>query len=187
MEKQDLKGCLTTLHQGGTILYPTDTIWGLGCDATNPEAVDRLYTLKQRDQNKPMIILLENINQIMSYVDRPPKVALDVIELSNEPLTVVFDKAKSLPHNLISQDGSIAIRLVKKKSIAELIRRFRKPIVSTSANIAGVPSAKSFEDISDTLKSRVDYVCKSHRDEYCRKRSAIIRIKQDGEIIFLRK
>ncbi|MEA3447479.1 MAG: L-threonylcarbamoyladenylate synthase [Bacteroidota bacterium] len=187
MNKQDIKDCLTTLNKGGVILYPTDTIWGIGCDATNADAVDKLYTIKQRDKQKPMIILLDNINRIMSYVDKPPEVALDVIELSNQPLTMVFDNAKNLPENLIGQDGSIAIRVVKNKSIVELVKRFKRPLVSTSANVAGEPPALSFDDIPSKLKTMVDYVCTSHRSDVTQKRSAIIRIKQDGEIIFLRK
>ncbi|MGC9332332.1 MAG: L-threonylcarbamoyladenylate synthase [Bacteroidales bacterium] len=187
MNKQDIKACLTTLHNGGIILYPTDTIWGIGCDATNPDAVDKLYNIKERDKHKPMIILLDTINRIMSYVDKPPEVALDVIELSNQPITVVFDKAKNLPETLIGQDGSIAIRVVKKKSLVELIRRFKRPLVSTSANVAGESPALSFKDIPDKLKTRVDYVCKSHRNDSGQKISTVIRIKQDGEIIFLRQ
>ncbi len=187
MNKQDIKDCLTTLNKGGIILYPTDTIWGLGCDATNPDAVNKLYSIKKRDKQKPMIILLDNINRVMSYVDKPPQVALDVMELSSEPTTVVFDKAKNLPENLIGQDGSIAIRIIKKKSLTELIKRFKRPLVSTSANFAEEPTALSFNDIPDKLKSSADYVCKPYKNDATHKRSAIIRIKQDGEIIFLRK
>jgi L-threonylcarbamoyladenylate synthase len=186
--KDDIKQCLDTLHQGGIILYPTDTIWGLGCDATNPDAVDRLYKIKQRDPDKAMLILIENINQVTSYVEKPPEVALDMMELAAEPLTLIFEKAKNLPLNLIGDDGSIAIRLTEETFTSELLRRFRKPVVSTSANFSGGETPLRFADIDENLKSKADYVVHFRRKESRHKKSSsIVRIGNNGEIDIIRK
>jgi L-threonylcarbamoyladenylate synthase len=186
--KDDIKHCLDTLHQGGIILYPTDTIWGLGCDATNPDAVDKLYRIKQRDPEKAMLILIENINQVTSYVEKAPDVALDMMELATEPLTLIFEKAKNLPLNLIGNDGSIAIRLTNEKFTSELLKRFKKPIVSTSANFSGAETPLRFSDINDKLKSLTDYVVEFRRKESRHKKSSsIIRIGNNGEIDIIRK
>ncbi|MFP4663064.1 MAG: L-threonylcarbamoyladenylate synthase [Bacteroidales bacterium] len=186
--KEDINKCLEALHQGGIIIYPTDTVWGLGCDATNPDAVEKIYKIKQRDKSKSMLILLENINQVFSYVEKPPEVALDMIELSTEPLTVVFEKAKNLPLNLIASDGSIAIRVSKNKFTSELIRRFKKPVVSTSANFSGQDTPLSFKEIDDDLIGMADYVVRFGQKETRRKKaSSIIRISNQGEIDIIRK
>lgn len=185
--KQDIQKCIDTLHKGGIILYPTDTIWGLGCDATNPDAVEKLYSIKHRPPQKSMLILIENMNQVTSYVDNPPEVALDMMELSTEPLTIVFDKAKNLPHNLIAEDGSIAIRLVKSGFVAQLLSRFKRPVVSTSANFSGSETPLNFSDISDQLLAKVDYASDTGREKRHKKTSSVIKIKGDGEIIILRK
>ena len=136
-DKEDLKQALDTLKAGGVILYPTDTIWGLGCDATNPEAVEKIYAIKGRDKGKSLIVLLENDYQLEGYVQEVPEVAYQLIEVADKPLTIIYSQAKNLAANVVAEDGSIGIRIVKHPFCEELIKRFRKPIVSTSANISG--------------------------------------------------
>src|SRR5690606_29677468 len=157
-EKQDLQVALDNLRNGKVILYPTDTIWGLGCDALNPDAIEKIYTLKGRDRNKSMLILLENENQLLSYVKEVPEVAYQLIEFSDRPMTIVYEGAKNLPENLLAADGCIGIRIVRDPFCQELIRRFRRPIVSTSANLSGEPSPEHFDEISEKLKDEVDYI-----------------------------
>src|SRR5690606_12453058 len=145
---EDVKKALEVLRAGGLILYPTDTIWGIGCDATNPEAVEKVFALKGRTQEKSLIILLENDNQLAAYVQEIPETAYALIEFSERPLTIVFDGAKNLAQNLINQDGSIGIRVVNHPFCSALLQRFRKPIVSTSANLSGQKSPSFFGEIS---------------------------------------
>lgn len=146
------------LNDGGIILYPTDTIWGIGCDATNPQAVARVYALKQRTDSKSMIVLIDSIGRIASYVADAPDIAYDLMELSDTPLTIVFEKAKNLAPNAVAPDGSIAIRVVQHDFCQRLIGKLRKPIISTSANISGKPFPKSFEEIDEAIKNGVDFV-----------------------------
>ncbi len=185
--KEEIKKTLDILHNGGIILYPTDTIWGLGCDANNAEAIDKLYKIKRRDASKSMLILIENITRVSSYVNKPPEVALDMMEFSQEPLTIIFDGAKNLPTNLIANDGSIAIRLVQDDFCKELIKRFKKPLVSTSANFSGQASPLKFSDIDKSLINSVDYVVNHKRDSRHVKASSIIRIRENNQIEIIRK
>jgi L-threonylcarbamoyladenylate synthase len=184
----DINNALETLRSGGIILYPTDTIWGVGCDATNAEAVEKVYALKGRSKDKSLIILLENDNRLASYVNEIPDVAYQLIELSEKPLTIIYSKAKNLAPNLIAEDGSIGIRIVKHHFCEQLIQRFRKPIVSTSANISGAPSPKNFNDISDEIKAGVDYIVQFGQDDLTPKQaSTIMKLDPSGAFSFIRK
>lgn len=184
----DLKQALETVRNGGLILYPTDTIWGIGCDALNTEAVGRINRIKGRDESKHMILLLENENQLQSYVREIPEVAYQLIEYSDRPMTIIYSGAKNLPESLIAPDGSIGIRIVKELFCQELIRRFRRPIVSTSANLSGEPSPEHFGDIAEEIKSQVDYVVAYGQSAIERREpSVIIKLEPSGRFEFIRK
>lgn len=184
----DIKQALETLRAGGLILYPTDTIWGIGCDATNPEAIERVYQLKGRTAEKSLIVLLENDNQLQSYVQDVPDVAYSLVEYADKPLTIVYDGAKNLPENLVAHDGSIAIRVVKHAFCERLIQRFRKPIVSTSANRSGQPSPQNFDEIDQAIKDGVDYIVEfGQQDEAAYPPSTIMKLGADGKFSFLRR
>ena len=186
--KEDLSQALDTLRNGGLILYPTDTIWGIGCDATNEEAVRKVYALKGRDSTKSMIILLHNDNQLTSYVREIPEVAYELIEYSSKPLTIVYSNAKNLAPNVIAEDGSIGIRIVNHKFCEQLLQRFRKPIVSTSANISGDRSPANFDEISQEIINGVDYVVQYGQDiTVDGKSSTVMKLDPSGKFEFLRK
>jgi L-threonylcarbamoyladenylate synthase len=154
----DIERCLKALREGGLILYPTDTVWGIGCDATNAEAVQKIYSLKQRSDEKAMIVLVADERDIMQYVAAPDLSLFDYLEQITKPTTVIYEGALSFAENLIGADGSIAIRICKEDFCRQLIKRFRKPIVSTSANISGEATAKFFTEIAQPLKDGVDYI-----------------------------
>lgn len=184
----DLKTAVEVLKSGGIILYPTDTIWGIGCDATNPEAVRRIYEIKKREDSKSMLVLMENAALLERYVDDVPEVAWDLVEISSTPLTVIYQNAKNLAPNLIADDGSVGIRFTKEKFTSHLLQRFRKPLVSTSANISGEKSAAIFDEISEDIKKQVDYVVKYRQDDTTvSKASSIIKLGSGGKIEILRK
>jgi len=186
--KEDISNALETLRKGGIILYPTDTIWGIGCDATNAAAVERIYTLKQRHDSKSMLVLLENPNLIASYVEEMPEVAWDLIEFAEKPTTIIYDKAKNLASALIAEDGSIGIRITREAFTMQLIQRFRKPLVSTSANLSGKPSPVNFSSVSDEIKSKVDYiVCYRQEELITPPPSSIIKLGVSGLIQIIRK
>ncbi|MDE5418410.1 threonylcarbamoyl-AMP synthase [Labilibaculum sp. DW002] len=183
----DIKKALEVLKSGGIILYPTDTIWGIGCDATNAEAVKRVYEIKQREDSKSMLVLMENPNRISSYVDDVPEIALDLLEVTNKPTTIIYSGAKNLANNLINSDGSIGIRITDENFTQQLIQRFRKPIVSTSANISGEPSPANFDEIDEEIKEAVDYIVEYRQDDLSEnKASSIIKLGLGGEIDILR-
>lgn len=188
MYNDDIKNALEILRTGGVILYPTDTIWGIGCDATNTEAVEKVNQLKGRSKDKNLIILLENENNITSYVREVPDVAYELIEYTEEPLTIIYSGAKNLPANLTAQDGTIGIRIVKNDFCQELIRRFRKPIVSTSANFSGQPSPKTFNEIDPGIIEGVDYVV-NYQQENPEEgvASTIIKLGPSGQFQLIRK
>lgn len=188
IDKEDLNQALETLKSGGLILYPTDTIWGIGCDATNPEAVEKIFALKGRDKGKSMIILLGNDNQLVSYVREVPEVAYELLEASEKPLTIIYSNAKNLAPNAIAEDGSIGIRVVNHPFCEQLLQRFRKPIVSTSANISGEPSARNFSEISEDIIQGVDYVVKFGQQELSNgTASTIMKLDPSGQFEFIRK
>lgn len=186
--QDDIKKAVEVMKKGGVILYPTDTVWGIGCDATNAEAVAKVYKIKQRDDSKALICLVDSDARLQRYVRNAPEVAWNVMELATKPTTVIFDEAVNLAPNLIAEDGSIAMRITNEEFSKELCYRFQKPIVSTSANISGQPAAQNYCDISEELLNAVDYVCFSRRQEHKpHTPSSIIKIKNNGEIEIIRK
>jgi L-threonylcarbamoyladenylate synthase len=188
IDKEDINSALETLRSGGLILYPTDTIWGIGCDATNPDAVEKIFALKGRDKGKSMIILLGNDNQLSSYVREVPEVAYELIEATDKPLTIIYSNAKNLAENVDADDGSIGIRIVNHPFCEQLLQRFRKPIVSTSANISGDPSARNFSEISEEIINGVDYVVKFGQQELANgTASTIMKLDPSGKFEFIRK
>ncbi len=188
MLKEEINKALEILKQGGLILYPTDTVWGIGCDATNQEAVAKVYALKQREDSKSLIILLDTDNKLQSYVSEIPDVAYDLIEYSEKPLTIIYSGAKNLAANLINEDGSIGIRIPKHDFCQQLIQRFRKPIVSTSANISQEPTPYNFAEISDEILEGVDYVVDLEQTSSEKKQSStIMKLEANGKFAFIRK
>lgn len=188
VDREDLNHALETLKNGGLLLYPTDTIWGIGCDATNKEAIEKVFALKGRDKNKSMIVLLHSDNQLASYVKDIPEVAYELIEATDRPLTIVYLGAKNLAENAIAEDGSIGIRVVNHPFCKQLLQRFKKPIISTSANLSGHTSSGSFADIADEIKDGVDYVVKYgqlHKTDG--KPSMVMKLDPSGKFEFLRK
>lgn len=184
----DIDQCLQALNNGGIILYPTDTVWGIGCDATNEQAVEKIFTLKQRPQKKSMIILLADERDVLQYVASPDLRVFDYLRTVQKPTTVIYDGAVGLPDNLVAEDGTIAIRLVDDPFCKHLIKRLRKPLVSTSANIAGEPSPASFNDISPGIKSGVDYIVQYRQDDKTPVTpSAIVKWNKNGSITVIRE
>lgn len=183
----EIKNCIDVLKSGGLILYPTDTVWGLGCDATNESAVAKIFKLKQRSDSKSLIILIDNENRLLSYVQQVPEQAYQLIEFTEKPLTIVYEGAKNLAGNVINSDGTIGIRVTKDLFCKNLLERFRKPIVSTSANISGQPNPSCFSDINSSIIAGVDYVVNLRQEEKMNPApSAIIKLGTKGEIQFLR-
>lgn len=188
VNKDDINQALETLKNGGLILYPTDTIWGIGCDATNPEAIEKVYALKGRDKSKSMLVLLHTDNQLAAYLNDIPEVAYELIEASDRPLTIIYSNAKNIAQNALAEDGSIGIRIVNHPFCQQLLQRFRKPIISTSANISGEPSALTFDDITDAIKEGVDYIVEyGQKDHQQGKPSLIMKLDPSGKFEFLRK
>ena len=186
--KEDIRRALDVLNKGGVILYPTDTIWGIGCDATNEEAVSRVYAIKRRTDAKALITLVDSEAKIQGYVREIPDVAWQLIDCSTRPLTIIYDGARHLAPNLLAEDGSVAIRLTREAFSRELCLRFHRPIVSTSANLSGEPSPATFDDISKDIKQAVDYVCTSRRDDRTPARpSSIIKLAANGEVKIIRE
>ena len=184
----DLQKCLEVLKNGGTILYPTDTIWGIGCDATNNKAVDKIYRMKKRMESKSLIILVEDEERLKQYTGTIPGIAWDLIRSVDTPLTIIYPKARNLAKSVIAEDGSIAIRIVKNEFCVQLIRRLDKPIVSTSANISGQTPPLMFKQISSEIKKEVDYVVTLYQDILREvKPSTIIRLMETGEFEIIRK
>lgn len=185
--KEDIRRAIEVMNNGGIILYPTDTIWGLGCDATNAEAVKRIYAIKQRTDAKALISLVDSEAKVQFYVREVPEVAWDVMELSERPMTVVFDGGRNLAPNLLAEDGSVAIRITKEPFSKELCMRMKRAIVSTSANISGEPAPRCFAEISKEIIAAVDYVCTSRQDEPpTQKASSIIKLGVGGEVTIIR-
>lgn len=186
--KEDISKALEVLKKGGIILYPTDTIWGIGCDATNEEAVQRIYKIKKREDSKSMLVLMENPALLERYVDDVPEIAWDLVEVSDKPLTVIYPNAKNLAKNLIAEDRSIGIRFTKERFTTHLLQRFRRPLVSTSANISGEKSPAFFDDISEDIKNQVDYIVQYRQDDNSpAQASSIIKLGIGGRIDIIRK
>ncbi len=186
--KNDIDNALKVLREGGIILYPTDTIWGIGCDATNKEAVDRIYKLKQRDDTKSMLVLVHTPNMLPAYIRGVPEIAWELIDAATDPLTIIYPGARSVAPNLVSADGTLGIRVTSDEFCIRLLERFRKPLVSTSANISGEPSPALFGEISEAIVQSVDYVVEWRQDDLNRaKPSSIIKLEVGGQIQILRK
>lgn len=190
IRQADIDKAVETLKKGGIILYPTDTVWGIGCDATNPQAVAKVYKIKHRTDAKALITLMSDTGMLMRYFDDIPQVALDIASLSTTPVTVIYDNASApLAHNLMADDGSAAVRIPHGSPFCiALCRKFGKPIVSTSANISGMPAAATFAEIPEEIISASDYVCTTGRDDSTPHRpSSIIKIHSDGRFVIIRK
>lgn len=184
----DIKKAIEILMKGGIILYPTDTVWGIGCDATNAEAVKRIYEIKQRDDSKSMLVLMDNPVKLQTYIQDVPEIAWDLIELTDKPLTIIYENARNLAENLIAEDGSVGIRITDEEFSKELCKRFRKPIVSTSANISGSPSPANFKEISQEIKNKMDYIVNYRQKDLSKANpSSIIKLSKDGTINIIRK
>ena len=178
---------LEILRKGGVIVYPTDTIWGIGCDATNETAVRRIYEIKKRQDSKSMIILVADERDVLKYVAAPDPAVFDFIESQTRPVTIIFEHALGMPGNLVAEDGSIAIRIVRDEFCRHLIKRLRKPIVSTSANISGESSPKNYSEVSDNIKTAVDHIVKWKQDDTSQAQpSQIIKWDNDGTRTILR-
>ena len=189
--EEDIRQAVETMRKGGVILYPTDTVWGVGCDATNAEAVKRVYAIKQRDDSKELICLVECDARMQRYFRNVPDVAWQLIDSLTEggkPTTLILDGAINLAENLIAEDGSVGIRITNEPFSKELCYRFQKAIVSTSANISGEPAAQNYCDIDPRIIEAVDYVCWSRRQEHKpHTPSSIIKLKENGEVTVIRK
>ena len=190
--EEDIRQAVETMRKGGVILYPTDTVWGIGCDATNAEAVKRVYEIKQRDDSKALICLVDSDARLQRYFRNVPDVAWQLIDSLKEgdakPTTLILDGAINLAENLIAEDGSLGVRITNESFSKELCYRFQKAIVSTSANISGEPAAQNYCDIDQRILNAVDYVCWSRRQEHKpHTPSSIIKLKENGEVTIIRK
>ena len=186
--EEDIRNAVEVMKKGGVILYPTDTVWGIGCDATNAEAVARVYEIKKREDSKALICLVDSDARLQRYVRKVPAVAWDLLDCADKPTTVILDGAVNLAPNLIAEDGSIALRITNEPFSKELCYRFQKAIVSTSANISGEPTAQNYCDISHEIIDAVDYVCWTRRQEHKpHKPSSIIKLGMGGEVEIIRK
>ncbi len=185
---EDIKQACEVMERGGVILYPTDTIWGIGCDATNAAAVQRVYEIKQRADSKALIVLTDSEAKVEYYVTEVPETAWQLLDVAVKPLTLIYPGARNLAPNLLAEDGSIAIRITRESFSQQLCRRFKKAIVSTSANISGTPSPHNFAEISDEIKNAVDYIVEARRDETDESTpSSIIKLGDDGTIKIIRE
>ena len=186
--EDDIRQAVQVMRQGGVILYPTDTIWGIGCDATNADAVRRVYDIKKRDDSKALICLVDSEARLQRYVRNVPEVAWQLLEVAERPTTVILDDAVNLAPNLIAADGSIGIRITREPFSRELCYRFQKPLVSTSANVSGYPAAQNYKDIAPEILDAVDYVCFSRRQEHKpHDASSVIKLTRDGVVTIIRK
>lgn len=183
----EIQKALETLKRGGLILYPTDTVWGIGCDATNAEAIDKIYALKQRRESKAMICLVSDFKMLNQYVEDVPEVAYDILKYARKPTTIIYDDPIRVAENVVAKDNTLGIRVVKDDFCKQLIRKFRKPIVSTSANISGQKTPESFDQIVPEILKNVDYAVNLRRNQQNAKPSAIIKLGNDGKVSVVRK
>jgi L-threonylcarbamoyladenylate synthase len=184
--EKDIEQCLKVLKEGGLILYPTDTVWGIGCDATNEKAVERIYGLKKRPEKKAMIVLVSDEREVLQYTAAPDLAVFDHLQKTNKPTTVIYDGAIGLADNLVGEDGSIAIRICNDVFCKQLIKRFRKPIVSTSANISGDPVASVFSEIGEEIKKDVDFIVTYRQDDNSVSEPSSVIRWTNGEVKILR-
>jgi L-threonylcarbamoyladenylate synthase len=184
--QSEIQECLAILKQGGIILYPTDTVWGIGCDASNPEAVKKIFQLKQRDDSMALICLVADDRMLKKYVKQVPGVAKDMFDIPGQPITIIYDAPQNLANNLIAEDNTIAIRIPDDDFCFQLLRRFNGAIVSTSANISGSSTPKSYKEIAEDILKGVDYVVNLHHDKIMAKPSSIIKLSSDGKVKVIR-
>lgn len=182
-----LKKIASYIKESKVILYPTDTVWGIGCDATNFEAVAKIYIIKKRNESKSLVILVNSFEMLQNYVDTIPANIKNILNKANNPTTVIYNNPKNLAKNAIASDNTVAIRIVKDGFCNQLISEFGKPIVSTSANTSGKPTPKSFKEIEPVILDSVDYVVNLHQDKVCSKPSTILKIENDGCVTIIRK
>ena len=183
----DIKNAVEVLRKGGVILYPTDTIWGIGCDATNADAVRRVYEIKKREDSKALICLVDSADRMQRYFRNVPDVAWVLVDYATKPLTLILDDAVNIAPNLLAEDGSLGIRVTHEEFSRQMCYRFQKAIVSTSANISGEPSPQNFYDISEEIKNQVDYIVNFRRGEKSKAQpSQIIKLTKDGEVKIIR-
>jgi len=185
--KTEIENCIAVLKKGCLILYPTDTVWGIGCDATNPEAVDKVFKLKQRSDEKSLICLVHDFRMLNEYVENVPEVAYDILKYAKKPTTIIYDDPIRVAENIIAEDNSLAIRVTKDEFCKKLIQRFRRPLVSTSANISGEKTPQSYAEIDPLILEGVDYVVNLHHEKKSGKPSAIIKLKNDGSVKVIRQ
>ncbi len=186
--KEDINESLITLREGGIILYPTDTIWGLGCDPTNSFAVEKIFRIKSREPGKSLLILVDGDAMVERYAGEVPEIAWELTSVSEDPLTVIYPSGKNLAPGVCSEDGSIGIRICRDEFCRELIKRFRKPLISTSANLSGNPSPENFTEIDKTIIEAADYVVKYRQDDRRKYSSSpVIKLGPDGTIKIIRK
>ena len=183
---QEINKTIEILKNGGLILYPTDTVWGIGCDATNEDAVKKIYALKKREDSKALICLVANDFMLENHVEKVPNAAYDIIDLATKPTTIIYDNPKKVAKNLIANDNTLAIRIASDQFCEYLIKKFKKPIVSTSANISDFPTPKSFKQISNDILKGVDYVVNLHRDKESKSPSSIIKLSNNGIVKVIR-
>lgn len=187
-EKEDLQEAIRVMKEGGIILYPTDTVWGIGCDASNEEAVQKIFRLKQRQDSKAMLCLLDAPGKLQGYVSQVPDMAWDLIELTTKPLTIIYPGAKNVAPSLIAEDGSLGIRITDELFSKALCNGLKHPVVSTSANISGQPAARFFNEISAEIVAGVDYVCKFRQNDHSEaKPSSIIKLGVNNEVQVIRE
>ena len=183
----EIHNAFEVIQNGGIILYPTDTVWGIGCDATNPEAVAKIYKLKQRAETQSMIVLMNGEKMMYNVFKNIPEVAWQILDLSEKPTTLILDEPINVAKNIIAADNSLGVRIVKEPFCFKLLERMKKPLVSTSANISGQPTPIAFKDISQEIINGVDYVVNLHRDKIAGKPSTIIKITNDSQVKIIRK
>mgnify|MGYP001826600751 FL=1 len=187
MFKKEIDNSITILNEGGLILYPTDTVWGIGCDATNKEAIEKIFKLKKRSDKKTMICLVANQFMLEQYVEKVSEPAYDIMDLSERPVTIIYDNPRGVADNLIAEDNTLAIRVASDNFCQQLIKKFKRPIVSTSANIAGEPTPGSFSEISELILKGVDYVVNLEQKKINNSPSSIIKLGNDGIVKIIRK
>ena len=183
---EEIKKCIAVLQKGGLILYPTDTVWGIGCDATNEQAVQKIYALKEREDSKALLCLVANDAMLEKYIEEVPEIAFDINDLSEKPVTIIYEKPKGIAKNLVAEDGTLGVRIASDKFCRYLINKFKKPIVSTSANISGIKAPQRFDEINDAILKGVDYTVALYRDKEGGTPSSIIKINNDATVKVIR-
>ncbi len=184
---EEVHNAFEVIQNGGIILYPTDTVWGIGCDATNPEAIKKIYALKQREESKSMICLMNGEKMMYNVFKEIPEVAWQILDLSEKPTTLILDNPRNVAANIIAEDKTLGVRIVKEPFCFKLMERMKRPLVSTSANISGMFTPKSFKEIAPEIINGVDYVVNLHSEKICDKPSTIIKLTNDSQVTIIRK